>query len=62
MTWRLSEAARAKQDAERSGGEDRIEYDVAPNGVRINREERSAFDAILRQAGLGGVKDNSDRE
>ena len=48
LTWRLSEAARAADVARRSGQEDRAEYDVSENGMRISRDERSAFDALLQ--------------
>ncbi|WP_298842637.1 DNA primase [uncultured Roseobacter sp.] len=48
LTWRLSEAARAADIARRSGQEDRAEYDVGDNGMRISRDERSAFDALLQ--------------
>ncbi|MDU8942115.1 DNA primase [Ovoidimarina sediminis] len=62
VTWRLSEAARAQQEASRAAGEDRAEYDIAPNGVKLKREERNAFDAILRQLGHSGAPSDSDRE
>ncbi|MFK7755006.1 MAG: DNA primase [Sedimentitalea sp.] len=47
VTWRLSEAAQARNRAVRSEHEDKAEYDTGENGARINREERSAFDALL---------------
>lgn len=47
MTWRLSQAAEAHNRAERSENEDKAEYDTGDNGARINRDERSAFDALL---------------
>ncbi len=47
LTWRLSEAAKAADRARRSGQEDRAEYDVGKNGVRISRDERNALDALL---------------
>jgi len=50
VTWRLSEAARAADRAQRSGQEDRAEYMIADNGARLDREEvkksRGMFDAI----------------
>lgn len=49
VTWRLSEAARAADQATRTGQEDRAEYDVGDNGARMSRDERSAFDALLDQ-------------
>jgi DNA primase len=47
VTWRLSEAAKAAQQASRSGQEDKGEYEVGDNGARISKDERSALDALL---------------
>ncbi|MCB1332419.1 MAG: DNA primase [Roseivivax sp.] len=47
VTWRLRQAAQHHSDAERSAREDRTEYDIGPNGAAVNREERSAFDALM---------------
>ncbi|KEJ89282.1 DNA primase [Sulfitobacter donghicola] len=41
VTWRLAEAARAADLAQRSGQEDRAEYVIADNGARLDREEVS---------------------
>ena len=51
VTWRLGQAAEARNRAMRSENEDRAEYDTGENGARINREERSAFDALLQKIG-----------
>ncbi len=51
VTWRLREAAEVRNRAMRSGHEDTAEYDVGDNGARINRDERSAFDALLEKIG-----------
>ncbi|MFP7569999.1 DNA primase [Marivita sp. S2033] len=47
LTWRLGQAARARQSAQRAQSEDTTEYDRGPNGASINREERSAFAALM---------------
>jgi DNA primase len=47
VTWRLSQAAEAHNRALRSQHQDRTEYDTGPNGARINRDERSALDALM---------------
>jgi len=47
VTWRLGQAAEAHNRAIRSQQEDRAEYDTGPNGARINRGEREAFEALL---------------
>lgn len=51
LTWRLSQAAQARNQAERSGHEDKAEYDTGDNGARINRDERERFEALLQQIG-----------
>ena len=48
VTWRLGQAAQARDRAMRSASsEDKAEYDTGENGARINREERNAFDDLL---------------
>jgi DNA primase len=47
LTWRLREAAEACNRAIRSQQEDRAAYDKGDNGMMIDRDERSAFDALL---------------
>ncbi len=54
VTWRLQQAAEAHHRATRSEQEDNAHYDTGPNGAHINREERNAFDDLLRRIGLGG--------
>ncbi len=49
VTWRLSQAAEAHNNALRSQNEDRTEYDTGPNGARINRDERSALDDLMNK-------------
>jgi DNA primase len=48
LTWRLGQAAEARNMAERSLQEDKTEYDVADNGARISRDERSTLDQLLK--------------
>lgn len=48
LTWRLRQAAEARNKAVRSESEDKAEYEVADNGVQLNREERSLFDALTK--------------
>ncbi|MEM1352647.1 MAG: DNA primase [Pseudomonadota bacterium] len=47
VTWRLTEAAKAADAAQRTGQEDRAEYEIGENGARISRNERDALDALL---------------
>jgi len=47
VTWRLRQAAEARNRAVRSEQEDKTEYDLAANGTRIKRDEKEQFDALL---------------
>ncbi len=57
VTWRLAQAAEARNRALRSVTEDRTEYDTGANGARINRNERSRLDALLE-----GIRFDKARE
>ena len=57
VTWRLAQAAEARNRALRSVTEDRTEYDTGANGARINRNERSRLDALLE-----GIRFDKSRE
>ncbi len=52
VTWRLAQAAEARNRAERSEYEDKAEYDIADSGVRISREERNALDSLLDEINI----------
>ncbi|GFE52026.1 DNA primase [Roseobacter cerasinus] len=52
LTWRVSEAARAAEQARRSGQEDRAEYDVAENGAVLSRDERRRLHDLLGQISI----------
>ncbi|MFW8594843.1 DNA primase [Cribrihabitans neustonicus] len=54
LTWRLGQAAEARNRAVRSENEDKAQYDVGENGARLNREERDAFGALLDRIGFSG--------
>lgn len=47
ITWRLTQAAEARNKAERSQTADKTEYESGDNGALIKREERSAFESLL---------------
>jgi len=49
LTWRLGEAARAREAASRGGtGGDKKTYERADNGALIAREEKDQLEALLR--------------
>lgn len=49
LTWRLSQAAEAKNLSEKSGQEDRAQYDLGKNGARLLRDEKDSFDSLLER-------------
>ncbi|MGR3271049.1 DNA primase [Thalassococcus profundi] len=49
LTWRLAQAAQAMTLAERAQQVDSAEYDTGPNGARMDKDERSAFAALLEK-------------
>ncbi|QGX99038.1 DNA primase [Roseovarius faecimaris] len=49
VTYRLHQAAEARNRALRSEQEDRAEYDLADNGARLKREEKARLDALLNE-------------
>ncbi len=53
LTARLMQSASAMNRAGHEQGDDRTEYDTGPNGARISRDERSAFDELLARIGHG---------
>ncbi|CAM4150118.1 DNA primase [Palleronia rufa] len=59
LTWRLGQAARAVERSERGQTEDKRRFDKAPNGLRVDRDERDALAALLRE--IGFVSDDDRR-
>ncbi|WP_299349735.1 DNA primase [uncultured Shimia sp.] len=49
VTWRLSQAAEARNRALRSKQEDSGEFDVGPNGAPIDKQERAELDALMER-------------
>lgn len=60
LTWRLSQAAEARNNAVRSEGEDNAVFDTAPSGAQMDRGERDVFarlmDEIAKKNGDQGKK------
>ncbi|WP_102110005.1 DNA primase [Oceaniglobus roseus] len=56
MTWRLGQAAEARNRAERAQTEDRTEFEVGANGARINRDERLRLDSLLDEISRGKTR------
>ncbi len=57
MTWRLSQAAEARNRATHGQQEDTTEYDTGKNGARISRSEREAFAKLMEQIGHSDSQD-----
>lgn len=55
ITWRVSQVAEARDRAGRAASADRAEYDTGPNGARLRRDEKSAFEALLKEIGKDGA-------
>lgn len=49
VTWRLAQAAEARNKATKAEAEDRAEYDIGANGAEMKRDERRAFYDLLAQ-------------
>jgi len=49
LTWRLQQAAEARNRADHSHAEDKTEYDLAPSGAKMSRDEREEFGKLLDQ-------------
>jgi len=47
LTWRLSQAAEARNRASVRPQEEEPDYEVGPNGARVSRDEKDAFAALL---------------
>ena len=59
LTWRLGQAAEALNSASHGDDDDTAEYDTGPNGARLKRDEKSAFDDLIERIkyskGRGGT-------
>ncbi|MCR8725429.1 DNA primase [Frigidibacter sp. ROC022] len=49
LTWRLTQAAEARNRALRAEAEDRTVYDTGENGAPVSRDEKAAFELLLKQ-------------
>ena len=47
--WRLGQATQAKFITNKSGKDDLTNFETAPNGVKLDKEEKSQFDALLEE-------------
>ena len=47
--WRLGQASKVRQSVNNSERDDHINFEIAANGVKLDREEKSQFDALLEE-------------
>ncbi|MEO1678039.1 MAG: DNA primase [Pseudomonadota bacterium] len=62
LTWRLRQAAQARQRAEQPQEGDKADFEIAENGALIDRDERSALHRLLRSIEDGDDPTGPDRE
>jgi len=53
VTWRLAQAAEARNRATKAEAEDRAEYDIGANGAEMKRDERRALDDLIARISKG---------
>jgi DNA primase len=53
VTWRLAQAADARNRATKAEAEDRAEYDIGANGAEMKRDERRALDDLIARISKG---------
>lgn len=59
LSWRLSQAAKTKAEATRAVQADTTEFVVAPNGARVEKEEKDEWDAFFE--GINFTKDKGNQ-
>lgn len=47
VTWRLAQAAKARNNAGRLSDDNEVDFDIGPNGAHIDRDERAELDSLL---------------
>ena len=60
--WRLGQAAKVRQSAINSEKSDIVNFEMAPNGVKLDREEKSQFDALLEEISQDTFNKSKNRE
>jgi DNA primase len=60
--WRLGQATQAKFSTKKSGKDDLINFETAPNGVKLDKEEKSQFDALLEEISQDTFNKSKNRE
>ncbi|MDG0987200.1 MAG: DNA primase [Paracoccaceae bacterium] len=60
--WRLGQATQVRLSSNKSEKDDLNNFETAPNGVKLNREEKSQFDALLEEISQDTFNKSKNRE
>ena len=60
--WRLGQASKVRQSVHNSEKDDYVNFEIAPNGVKLDREEKSQFDALLEEISQDPFNKSKNRE
>ena len=60
--WRLGQATKVRQSVNSSDKGDLANFETAPNGVKLDREEKSQFDALLEEISQDTFNKSKNRE
>ncbi len=58
--WRVTKAREARNQAERRDLSDDSDFETGPNGAKLNRDDRSAFDRLIRDIGFHTGTDSAE--
>ena len=60
--WRLGQATQVRLSSNKSEQDDLNNFETAPNGVKLNREEKSQFDALFEEISKDTFNKSKNRE
>ena len=60
--WRLGQASKVRLSINNSEKDDYVNFEIAPNGVKLDREEKSQFDALLEEISQDTFNKSKNRE
>ena len=60
--WRLGQATQIKMTANKSENDGAMNFEIAPNGAKLNKDEKSQFDALLEEISTDTFNKSKNRE
>ena len=60
--WRLGQATQIKMKANKSENDGAMNFEIAPNGAKLNKDEKSQFDALLEEISTDTFNKSKNRE